>query len=63
MKKNLFKQWCEDDRGTTAVEYGLIVSGIVFAIIAAVFLFGDSMVTAFDILVGYIQTVVSDVGE
>ncbi|MBM4554931.1 Flp family type IVb pilin [Rhodococcus hoagii] len=32
-----------DDRGATAVEYGLMVAGIAMVIIGAVFLFGDAL--------------------
>ena len=33
----------EDERGATAIEYGLIAAGIAVAIIAAVFAIGDEL--------------------
>jgi pilus assembly protein Flp/PilA len=34
--KNLLSRFLQDDRGATAIEYGLIAAGISVAIIAAV---------------------------
>jgi pilus assembly protein Flp/PilA len=36
-------QPCEDERGASAVEYGLLVAGIAAVIVAAVFLFGQGV--------------------
>lgn len=44
------------DRGATAVEYGLIVSLIAVAIIAAVALVGDNLETMFNNVAGKIDT-------
>ncbi len=41
-----------DISGSTAIEYGLLASGVSLAIIAAVFLIGDQLATLFDGLVG-----------
>jgi pilus assembly protein Flp/PilA len=48
--QNLVSARVEDskDRGATAVEYGLMVTLIAVAIIAAVFALGDKMVTIFN---------------
>ncbi|MFM1726403.1 Flp family type IVb pilin [Rhodococcus sp. PAM 2766] len=37
-----------EDRGATAVEYGLMVAGIAMVIIVAVFAFGDKITDLFD---------------
>ncbi|WP_139981183.1 Flp family type IVb pilin [Nocardioides litoris] len=37
-----------DDRGASAVEYGLLVAGIAIAIIIAVFALGDTLSGMFD---------------
>ncbi|NKS63758.1 Flp family type IVb pilin [Rhodococcus hoagii] len=37
-----------DDRGATAVEYGLMVAGIAMVIIVAVFAFGDKITGLFN---------------
>ena len=37
-----------DDRGASAVEYGLLVAGIAAVVVAAVFLLGDTIGGAFD---------------
>ena len=37
-----------DDRGATAVEYGLLVAGITAVIVGAVFLLGGTLRDAFD---------------
>ncbi len=36
-----------DDRGATAIEYGLLVAGIAVSIIAVVFLLGDDLAALF----------------
>ena len=38
------KSFARDDAGTTAIEYGLIASGIALVIIAAVFSIGTTLV-------------------
>ncbi len=40
----------KDERGATAIEYGLIAGGISLAIVTAVFLFGDELSGLFDTL-------------
>ena len=37
-----------DDRGATAVEYGLLIAGIAALIIASVFAFGPAIAALFD---------------
>ncbi len=37
-----------DERGASAVEYGLLVAGIAALIVAIVFLLGDQIVNSFD---------------
>ncbi|WP_134767505.1 Flp family type IVb pilin [Nocardioides sp. 1609] len=37
-----------DERGASAVEYGLLVAGIAAIIVAVVFLLGDQITSAFD---------------
>lgn len=41
-----------DDKGATAIEYGLIAAGIAVAISAAVFAFGDELTALFESLGG-----------
>ena len=43
-----FKQFCGDESGATAIEYGLIAALISVAIIAAVTSVGDSLTNIFD---------------
>lgn len=37
-----------DERGASAVEYGLLISGVAAVIVAAVFLFGGSVGVSFN---------------
>jgi pilus assembly protein Flp/PilA len=41
-----------DDRGATAVEYGLLIAGIAALIIGAVFAFGPAIAALFDGVAG-----------
>lgn len=43
MVKRMVSRWINDQNGSTAIEYGLIVAGVCLAIATAVFTFGDSM--------------------
>ncbi|MCB9990772.1 MAG: Flp family type IVb pilin [Rhodospirillales bacterium] len=43
-----FIEWFQCDKGATAVEYGFIAGGIALAIVAAVFLSGESLQTIFN---------------
>ncbi|MGA2124918.1 MAG: Flp family type IVb pilin [Xanthobacteraceae bacterium] len=45
--KNLLSRFLQDDRGATAIEYGLIAAGISVAIIAAVNGLGTKLNTTF----------------
>jgi pilus assembly protein Flp/PilA len=45
--KNLISRFVKDESGATAIEYGLIASGIALAIIAAVNGVGTSLSTTF----------------
>jgi pilus assembly protein Flp/PilA len=44
----LHRQWRRDDRGATAVEYGLMVALIAVVIIAAVTLLGSNLSSIFN---------------
>jgi pilus assembly protein Flp/PilA len=44
---NLFAQFFNDERGATAIEYGLIAAGISVAIITVVASLGSSLNTTF----------------
>jgi pilus assembly protein Flp/PilA len=46
--KNLIARFVKDESGATAIEYGLIATGIAIAIIAAVNGVGSSLVTRFN---------------
>lgn len=46
MTKFIYRYWREKE-GATAIEYGLIAAGISLAIVATVFLFGDSLETLY----------------
>jgi pilus assembly protein Flp/PilA len=37
-----------DERGASAVEYGLLIAGIAAAVVAVVFMFGDNLSAIFD---------------
>ena len=41
------RRFGRDDRGATAIEYGLLVAGIAVSIIAVVFLLGDDLAALF----------------
>ena len=43
----LLSQFCEDQSGATAIEYGLIAAGIAVAIIATVQALGTNLNTTF----------------
>jgi pilus assembly protein Flp/PilA len=43
----LFSQFCEDESGATAIEYGLIAAGIAVAIIATVQALGTNLNNTF----------------
>jgi pilus assembly protein Flp/PilA len=45
--QNLLSRFVQDDRGATAIEYGLIAAGISVAIIAAVNGLGTKLNTTF----------------
>jgi pilus assembly protein Flp/PilA len=45
--RNLLLTFVTDERGATAIEYGLIAAGISIAIIATVFALGSSLNTTF----------------
>ena len=44
---NLVNRTERDERGASAVEYGLLVAGIAAVVVAAVFLLGGTVNTAF----------------
>lgn len=50
--RNLLSRFARDDRGATAIEYGLIAAGISVAIIAVVSGIGTNLQTTF----GSVQT-------
>lgn len=54
------RAWARREQGATAIEYGLIAGGISIAIVAAVLLAGDSLVTIFEGLVTAISDALSN---
>jgi pilus assembly protein Flp/PilA len=48
MQNVVHRQWRRDDRGATAVEYGLMVALIAVVIIAAVTLLGSNLSSIFN---------------
>jgi pilus assembly protein Flp/PilA len=46
--QSVFRRFLRDDSGATAIEYGLIASGIALAIIVAVQLVGTNLDTTFN---------------
>jgi pilus assembly protein Flp/PilA len=46
--KNRVISLVKDDKGATAIEYGLIAAGIAVAIVAAVFALGDTLSAMFE---------------
>jgi pilus assembly protein Flp/PilA len=46
--QSLFRRFLRDDSGATAIEYGLIASGIALAIVVAVQLVGTNLNTTFN---------------
>ncbi len=53
-----FKQFCGDESGATAIEYGLIAALISVAIIGAVTSVGDSLTNIFDTVSNELDTAV-----
>lgn len=53
--QNVMKRLARDEKGATAIEYGLIAAGIAVAIIAAVFALGDDIKDFF----GAVSTAIS----
>jgi len=51
----LLKRLLRDERGATAVEYGLMLALIAGAIIASVTLLGNQLNTKFDAIAGEVQ--------
>ena len=47
LKKLLLALW-RNDRGATAIEYGLIMSAVAIALMAVIFSMGDSLINIFD---------------
>lgn len=45
--RNLFPHRTRDERGASAVEYGLLVAGIAAVIVAVVFFLGGTVTSAF----------------
>jgi pilus assembly protein Flp/PilA len=45
--RNLIWQFATDDKGATAIEYGLLASGIAVAIIAVIAALGTNLNTTF----------------
>ena len=43
----IFKTWCENTKGATAIEYALIASGISLALAVIVYIFGADLSTFF----------------
>ena len=48
---NKLMRFLKDEEGVTAIEYGLIAAGIAIAIVTAVGLVGDELVTMFNTVV------------
>ncbi len=61
MKKLLaFREaYLRDEKGATAIEYGLIAAGISLAIVAVVFAFGDELQVTFTSM----ETAMSDAND
>jgi pilus assembly protein Flp/PilA len=53
--------YVKDERGATAIEYGLIAGGISLAIALAVFLLGDSLETMFGSLSTALDSAASEI--
>ena len=51
----ILRRFCTDDRGATAIEYGLIASLIFLAIIAAVNLLSDEMTDMYNTISNAIE--------
>ena len=49
--------WLHDTRGATAIEYGMIVTGIAVALIAIIFTMGDNLVLLFQNISDQIMSV------
>ena len=52
--RSLVKQWLADERGATAVEYGLILSLIFLVIVSSVTAFGNNTTT----LINHVASVI-----
>lgn len=53
--------YMKDERGATAIEYGLIAGGISLAIALAVFLLGDSLETMFGSLATALDSAATEI--
>ena len=47
MRFEILKDLFKSEKGATAMEYGLIAAGIALAVVAAIFLMGDSLAFLF----------------
>jgi len=50
------RAFSHDEDGASAVEYGLLITGIASIVVAAVFLFGGAVTDLFDTTCGTIST-------
>ncbi len=48
--------YLKDEKGATAIEYGLIAGGISLAIVAAIFLVGEDLNTLWSTLAGKMES-------
>ena len=55
--------YVKSEEGATAIEYGLIAGGISLAIMAAVFLAGDSLSAMFDTISSALSSAASQVAS
>lgn len=52
--KKLVLKYLSEERGSTAIEYSLIATGVAVALAAVVYLLGDDVVNLYEGLVGLI---------
>ncbi len=55
--RDLLVRWADDERGATAVEYGLIATTVFITAVASFYLFGDSLGNMYTSLANTIASV------
>lgn len=60
MKKSL-RRYIDENKGATAIEYGLLAAGISLAIVAVIFVFGDGLEAVFNAMLPAFDSIAAEV--